>query len=404
MVNEATAGKAKIHAIADKFTNWYIAITLVGSVLLFIATKNLNFVLAILLVTCADDIAVAVPLTFTAAISRAAGKGIIIKGADILETLAKVKIFVTDKTGTLTWGKPRVEKIVAFGKYTDNEFLELLATAEINSHHPVSKAIIKLAKEKNIKISAPEESNEIIGEGMEAVKNGQEIFSGKLKFLEKRGIKITENHKNLIEEIKGTGKNIIALGYKKKVIGFAVLQDELRPLAKSIIKKTRSLGVKKWIMLTGDNEKVAKLVADDLGIDSFKANLTPEDKLKIIKKIRKKSGALAMVGDGVNDAAALALADVSFAMSAIGSDVAVEAADIAIMNDHLDTIPEAIKLSQKTIAVAKQNFWIWGVVNAVGLFLVFAGFLGPVGASVFNFLTDFFPIFNALKMFRASID
>ncbi len=200
------------------------------------------------------------------------------------------------------------------------------------------------------------------------------------------------------------GMSITALAINKKIIGIFALEDEIRKYTKDVILETKELGVKNWIMLTGDNEAVASRVSNILGLNEFHGDLKPADKLEIIKNLRRKHGAVAMIGDGVNDAAALALADVSFAMGTIGSDASIEAADIAIMHDDLRRVPEAIFLSKESIKIVKQNFIIWGISNALGLGLVFGGILGPVGASLFNFLTDFIPISNVFKIYRLKIN
>jgi Cd2+/Zn2+-exporting ATPase len=399
LISETSREKARVENVADKFTGWYILFSLVGSAALYLFSQNLFLVLSILLVTCADDIAVAIPLSFTAAIARAARRGIIVKGADVFENLTKVNIFLTDKTGTLSRGKPKVTRVVVCDNFKENKFLEFLGTAEINSRHPAGRAIVKFLQKKNINIPAPDEFNEVPGEGIWIIKNKEKFFAGKILFLEKNGVEITADQKKLVEEIKARGGSITALSFKNKLIGFAVLEDELRPFSKELISHTKNLGVRRWIMLTGDNEKVAEKTARTLAIDEFHANLTPEDKIKFIRELKAKNGKLAMIGDGVNDAPALALADVSFAMAAIGSDAAIEAADIALMHDELNRIPEIMVLSKKTLKVVRQNFWLWGTINGLGLFLVFGGILGPVGASAYNFITDFFPIFNALKIF-----
>jgi len=186
-----------------------------------------------------------------------------------------------------------------------------------------------------------------------------------------------------------------------KLAGFFSFEDEIRPNAKHLITQTKALGVKRWIMMTGDNESVAKRVADQLGIDEYIANMKPEDKLAVVKRIKHRDRHIAMIGDGVNDAAALALADVSIAMGVKGSDAAIEASDIALMHDDLSRIPEAIKLSKEAILIVKENFIIWGVTNAIGLYLVFSGTIGPSGAAAFNFATDFIPILNVFRIFRA---
>jgi Cd2+/Zn2+-exporting ATPase len=193
---------------------------------------------------------------------------------------------------------------------------------------------------------------------------------------------------------------VLLVGFGARLIGAITLADEIRPETKGAIARLKELGVKKFVMLTGDNESVAAKVAVQIGIDDFHANLMPEDKINYIKKYLNKKTKLAMVGDGVNDAASLALADVGISMGAIGSDSAIEASDIALMKDDFGKIVEVMALSQRTMRVARQNFLIWGVVNAIGLTLAFSRLIDPQQAAAFNFLTDFFPIFNSLRLFR----
>jgi len=401
LTSEASRGRASVESVADKFTDWYIVLTLLGSAAIYVISHNLNLILAILLVICADDIAVSVPLGFTAGIARAAKKGVIIKGSQVIESVVKIRIFITDKTGTLTKGKPKISEIKTFSKISEKFFLEFLGMAEINSRHPNGKAVVDFIKnQQKIKILAPDEFNEVPGEGIIVFKGKNKIVAGKSKFLESEKVKISAKQKELIKKIQESGKSIIAVGLNKKIIGLAVLEDEVKPGTKAIIEKTKTLGVKKWIMLTGDNFYVAKKVSGEVGIDEFKFDLNPQEKLNVVKNLEKREGGLAMIGDGVNDAAALALADVSFAMGAIGSDAAIEAADIALMHDDLKRIPEIMELSKFTMKTVRLNFWIWSITNFVGLVLVFSGFLGPVGASVFNFATDFIPILNSLRILR----
>lgn len=399
LVEEASRKKARIERLADRFTQWYILLSLAGAAILFWFLGDANMVLAVLLVICADDIAVAVPLSYTAAIARAAERGIIIKGSEVLEKLPRIKYFITDKTGTLTHGKPKIQGVKIFADLPLEEFLGLIGTAEINSHHPVGIAVVDYVKNSGVKISAPENYEEAPGEGVYCAAAGQKMFSGKIAFLEKNGIIISPEQRAIMEEEKSKGYSIVALGRDGKPLGYMVMEDALRPFAHMLIKDTKKLGVENWTMLTGDNEKVAARVTAELGIDKFEANFKPDQKLEFIENFKKtKRGILAMMGDGVNDAAALALADVSFAMGAIGSDAAIEAADVALMHDNLERVPEAMILGKKTMSIIKQVFVIWGVTNAVGLILVFTGVIGPVGAATYNFLTDFIPIFNALRI------
>lgn len=399
LVEEASRKKSKTERIAAKFTQWYIFITLAGAIIIYYFSRDLLLVLSVLLVVCADDIAVAVPLTFTAAIARAAQLGIVIKGSDVLEALPKIRIFMTDKTGTLTYGKPKIKEIRVVQKMDETEFLKLFGMAEIESGHPVGKAIMRYLKEKNIPAISPDEVNEAPGEGVAIVKNRKKYFAGKMEFLEENGIVAGKNELKEIEGIENNGLSVVGLGSDKNLIGFMVIEDEARPFAKVFVKTLKESGIDRVVMLTGDNSRVAARVAKELEMDQFESNLHPEEKLKFIEKTNRETReTIAMVGDGVNDAAALALADVSIAMGAIGSDTAIEAADVALMKDNLKRVPDMIFLAKKTRSIIIQNFAIWGITNATGLVLVSVGILGPVGASTFNFLTDFLPIFNALRV------
>lgn len=404
LVDEASRAKTKTETLANRFSAWYIFVTLVGVVVIYLLTQNLNLILSILLVTCADDLAVAIPLGFTVAISKAAKHGIVIKGASVMEKIKDIKVFVTDKTGTLTKGIAVVNKVVPTNGYTEKDCVEAGMFASADSKHPTALAIIEYIKKGNTKISVPDEVREFPGEGVWAKHGNKEYFDGKVSFLQKNGVDFSKSDLDLIQNEQNKGFSVNLLAIDKKLVGFFVLSDQIKKYAKEVVNETRSLGVEKWVMLTGDNEQVASRVTKEIGVDEFYAGLKPEEKLEHIKDLKKTYGNIAMMGDGVNDAASLALADVSFAMGAIGSDVSVEASDITLMKDDLRRVPEAIFLSNESIKIVKQNFIIWGLSNGLGLWLVFSGLLGPVGASAYNFLTDFIPILNVFKIYNLKIN
>jgi len=399
LVEKSQANKAEIHTVADKFTGWYVALTFAGSVILYLFSGNLHLVLAVLLVTCADDIAVAIPLAFSTAIGYAAKKGVIIKGSNFLEGLAKLKTMVVDKTGTLTYGQLKVEEFFSFASQKQEEVLRLAGTVCAFSSHPSAKAIVKYLDEKNINFSDPDHFDERSGKGAVAVYRDKKIVTGKLSFFKELNFKISDAELRHINEIEEKGLNVTLFGVNDTLLGFFVLADEIKPKIKETIQELRKLGMQKIVMLTGDNERIARRIADKAGISEFHANLLPEEKLKYLKKYLSNDYKLAMVGDGVNDAAALTLADVGIAMGAIGSDAAIEAADIALMKDDFSKLPEIIKLSKFTLKISRQDFWIWGIVNAFGLVLVFTGILAPVSAAAYNFITDFIPLINSLRLF-----
>lgn len=400
LVGESQRNKVGIQTIVDRFAGAYIALSLVGAAVIYLMSGNLQLVLTVLLVTCADDIAVAVPMAFTASLGAAAKRGIIIKGGEFLEGLTKVKTFVLDKTGTITKGKLKVDQVYSLGDYSGDEIIKFACMADFFSEHPVARAVISYAAKNKLGFFKPTDFKEFSGNGSLARYKGQTIVCGKISFLKDQGVAISEAEVKKIDEISAPGANsVLAVGLNGKLIGLVTLRDEIRPEVKSSIARLRAMGVKHFIMLTGDNERAAKAVADEAGITKFHANLFSQDKLEYVKKYLSKDYKIAMVGDGVNDAAALALSDIGIAMGAIGQDTAIEAADVALMKDDFSKIPEAVELGRRTMRNVYQNFWLWGLINLVGLGLAFGKVVGPEGAAAFNFFTDFLPIFNSLRMF-----
>jgi heavy metal translocating P-type ATPase len=400
LVEQSQVGKAPINTLVDRFANWYIVITLISIIIVYVLSRNLDLILALLLVSCADDIAVATPLALMASIVHSAKHGAIIKGGDFLEGLTKLKVVIFDKTGTLTKGKLKIENIIPLGKNTKGDVLKIAAMASVFSSHPIAKTIVEYAKKAKVKLKEPEEFEEYGGKGITAVYGNKKIIVGKIAFLKDLDIIISKKQVLDINKEEANGYNITLVSYGDELIGYLVLFDELRPKIKQTMDDFRKLGVKKIVMLTGDNEKIAKRVADIIGIDDFHANLLPRDKLEYLKKYLNRKYKVAMVGDGVNDAPVLAMSDIGIAMGAIGSDAAIESADVAMMKDDLSQIPEIIKIGHSTLSVIRQNILIWGILNVLGFALVFTNVLNPSGAAAYNFISDFIPIMNSLTLFR----
>jgi len=407
LVEEAAATKPAIITIADRFTTWYVLLMLAGSALIYLLSQNLALVLAVILVVCADDIAVAIPLAFLASIGHAAKKGVIIKGGEFLEGLGKAKVIVADKTGTLTFGRLKVDDVFVFGNFKKEDLLLLAGSASFLSSHPSAKAISKYAQRQGVKLVQPEKFEEYSGKGSKLTFKGKEAITGKIAFLEESGIKITEHQSRDIEREKEKGISTTLIGYGGELAGFFTLSDELRPEVKGAVSELKSLGIEKIIMLTGDNEKIAARVAEETGITDYHANLLPEDKLTYLKKYLSKDYKVIAIGDGVNDAALLNAADIGIAMGGIGADVTVESGDIVLMQDNLMQAVETMRLAKYTEKVAKQDFGIWAVTNGIGLYLVFSGFIPaiilPTFAAAFNFVTDFVPILNSVRLFGLHI-
>ena len=400
LVEQSQINKAPINTLIDKFANWYIILTITGSFIVYLFSRDMTLVVGFLLVSCADDIAIATPLALMSAITHSAKHGAIIKGGDYLEGLAKLKMIIFDKTGTLTKGKLRIEEIFSFNKKSKDEVLELSAVVSSCSSHPIAHAIINYAKEKNIPINEPENFEEYGGRGISAFYKNKKLIMGKLSFFQDLKIEINQQHLSEIKREISNGFNATLIGYDDKLVGFIALADEIKPKVKETMEKLKKLGIEKTVMLTGDNERIAQKVSEEAGIDEFHANLLPADKLDYLRKYLNKKYKVAMVGDGVNDAPVLALSDIGIAMGAIGSDAAIEAADIAMMKDDLSQIPELIKIGRSAMGAIRQNILLWGILNIFGFILVLLRVLNPSGAAAYNFITDFIPIFNSLRLFR----
>lgn len=407
LVKEAEQRKPGITTLVQIFTAWYVTLMLAGSIVLYLVSRDLSLVLAVVLVICADDIAVAVPLAFIASIGHAAKKGVIIKGGDFLEALNKAKILIVDKTGTLTRGKLKVENLLVFGDFKLSNVLQLASDASLLSSHPSAKAILRYAEENNIKPRQPDKFREISGKGAEAVVSGKKIIVGKLSFLEEARVKITDHQRHDVDSEKDKGFNTTLIGWNGDLVGFFTLADEIRPDVKNILSEVKDLGIEKIIMLTGDNEKIAARVAGQTGITAYHANLLPEDKLNYLKKYLSKDYKVMAIGDGVNDAALLNAADIGIAMGGIGADVTIESGDIVLMQDNLSQVPETMRLASYTERVSRQDFVIWALTNGAGLYLVFSGFIPeiilPTFSAAYNFSTDFIPILNSVRLFSIHI-
>ena len=401
LIESAQKGKAQIKTVADRFATWYIAIMLLGSLLIYGIFHNLPLLLSLLLVACADDIAIAIPMGFLAGIANAARRGVILKGGNFLEGLTKVRTIIVDKTGTLTLGKLMVQDIHPFEGYSKEEILRYAGLTTVYSQHPVSRAIADYLKLQKVRIEKPDYVKEFSGKGIEAAKDKRIITFGNIHFIESKTGAFSKEAAEAIREAETRGLNINIFAVDNKAVGMITSADEIRPEIKSAITRLNQLGVRSIIMLTGDNEKIASRIAERVGITEFHANMLPEQKLEFLKSHLGEKEKVAMVGDGVNDAAALALSDIGIAMGTIGSDAAIEAADVALMKDDFSKIPEMIELGHDTMRIVMQNFIIWGAVNIAGLILVLTRVIGPEGAAAYNFLTDFIPIMNSMRLFRS---
>jgi heavy metal translocating P-type ATPase len=400
LVEKANQAKEGVNSVVAKFTTGYIVLTAITCGVIWILTKNITLLLSLLLVTCADDIAVAVPLVYWGAIAMAAKKGVIVKSGLSLEILKKVNVLIVDKTGTLTKGKIEVQHITVFDKIKENGAIKLAASIAGISSHPIAKSIVILAEEKQIDFELIKNFEEIPGEGIEAADSKNKYFLGGIKAIVKRKIKLTKKETEEYKKMENEGHNLLFLFKNEKLLALFGLADQLKPGISKSVAELKANGIKKIMMLTGDNQVVAKNIAQKTGLDEYKADLMPEEKLNYVDNEINNGKIVAYVGDGVNDAAGLARANVGIAMGAIGTDAAIEAADIALMNDNFEKINDMVNLSRKLGKIVVGNFSIWATVNMIGLILVFGFKISPETAAAYNFVTDFIPLLNSVRIFR----
>ncbi len=369
LVNEAEAQKSPTQQFTDKFEKYFVPAVLVLVVILNFAflvidesfSASFYRAMAVLVAASPCALAISTPSAVLSGVGRAARGGVLIKGGRPLENLGILKALAFDKTGTLTEGKPKLTDVITFGDTEENELLKVAVAVESLSDHPLADAVVRDGKEKLGKadFSEAEDLESITGRGVKATIKDITVYIGNAELFEEAdGIKLSEDLKRSVEELEGEGKTTMIVRHGDRYLGMLGLMDTPREDAKDVIQKLRDMGLTHLIMLTGDNQRVADAVAKEIGIDDPKGNLLPEDKVDAIKKLREEEGDVAMVGDGVNDAPAMANSTVGIAMGAAGSDVALETADVALMADKISVLPFAIGLSRKTKSIIKQNLWI----------------------------------------------
>ena len=383
LVEEAQEKRAPIQNIADRFTTYFVPSISSLAVIVFTATyilvglqQAITRTVSILLVACPCALSLAVPIALVGAIGNASMKGIIIKGGTNVEKVKDVRLVAIDKTGTLTIGEPKVVEIKPLSNQSEYEIVKYAAIAEKFSEHPISKAVIAKATELEISIPDPTKFKIIPGRGVEAYYGKQEILIGK-DMMERA---VTEEEDKVICELENEGKTVLPVILDKHLIGVIAVADTIRANSRDAIERLRRLGIK-TVMLTGDNMRAAKSIAGQIGVDEFHAELLPEQKVEVIGKM-KNDNVVAMVGDGVNDAPALASADVGFAMGAAGSDVAIETADVALLADDLTKVEYTIRLSRKAFSKMKMNIAFSLAWNILGLTLASLGLLAPITAAL----------------------
>ena len=358
LVEEAQEVKAKTQKYLEKFANVYTPGILILSVLVFIFTRNIELTLTFLVIACPGALVISAPVSLVAGIGNGARSGTLIKGGEVMESLAKLDVVVFDKTGTLTRGEPSVTRIKSFGR-DEQALLKLTAEAEVISEHHLGQTIVKEAENRGLQLTnEPTDFSVEKGFGLYATVDAQKLVIGNRKLMKKSKITIDNHVEEYAIREEKKGNTAIFIGIDNQMAGIISVADQIREEAADTIKQLKALGMKQTVMLTGDNRHTAEKVAAQLGIDHVFAEMLPEDKVNHIQRLKAEGYHVAMVGDGVNDAPAIALADVGLAMGAAGTDAAMETADVVLMGDKLSRIPYAYSLAKATVRNMKQNMFI----------------------------------------------
>lgn len=411
MVNDASRSKAPIQKLTDKVSKVFVPVVIFISVLTFVLwwifgaePKFFNaFVnaLAVLIIACPCALGLATPMSVVVGIGKGAQNGILIKSAEALEQMEKINVLITDKTGTLTEGKPSLEYVFPAKNYTENQIINISASLNKNSEHPLSKAI--LSKSDASQIEAVSDFQNLVGKGIEGIIGGKKYFLGNEKYITENAVHVADEIKEKILSLSDKAFTISYLVENNDVIGFLCFTDKLKPTAKKAVEFLQSKNIE-VIMLTGDNEATARAVANELGIKNYQANCLPEDKINKIKELQKQGKVVAMTGDGINDAPALAQADIGIAMGT-GTDVAIDSAEISLLKGDIYGIVKAKILSEKMMRNIKENLFFAFIYNTLGipvaaglLYPIFGILLSPMLAAAAMSFSSVSVIINSLRL------
>ena len=402
LVKAADEKQAPTQRIADKWATWLVPVALIIAIAAWLLTGNIERGVTVLVVFCPCALILATPTAIMAAIGQATKYGVLIKSGEALETLGGLNTLVFDKTGTLTYGNLEVSDVISFrDDLTSEDVLKIIASCEKLSEHPLAKAVVKNAKEAEVDIEEPQDFKMYPGKGVSCKNSYGTVHAGNSKFLSENNIDV--NVDSQLDNLKSQGKASIIVALDGEVIGLVGLSDVIREDSKDMIESLHELGTE-TILLTGDNTETANYFASRVGIPTVYGNLLPEEKLSWIEKLKSEGKKVCMIGDGVNDAPALKTADVSVAMGSVGSDVAIEAADIALLGDDIGKIPYLKKLSNSTLFTIKANIAMSMTINAVAIVCSVLGLLNPVTGAIVHNAGSCLVVLNAALLYDRHFD
>ncbi|MGB7769148.1 MAG: cation-translocating P-type ATPase [Verrucomicrobiia bacterium] len=398
LILAAEKTKLPIMKIVDQYMGFYTPLVLVIGALVWAFTHDLNRVIAVFVVSCPCAFILATPTAMVAALSAAARLGILIKNVADIELAATINAFIFDKTGTLTTGQLAVSRLAPIGETKPAELLLLAASAEKYSNHPTAKALAQLAGEAGVPLAEPKDFAETAGRGVKAQVNGRTVLVGRAQWLRDNGV--DSNFEKSVDLNETEGWSLIFVARDHQCVGWVGLQDQTRAEAKESLAELKANGVRRVAMISGDRQPVVTRVAAQIGCEEAKGDCLPQNKVEFVRAVKAKGYRVAVVGDGVNDAPALAAGDIGIAMGAAGSEVAIHTATIALMNNDLRRLPFLVKLSRNTRAVINQNFLFGGLFIVIGLTVTSLGYIGPIPAAILHNVGSLIVIFNSARLVR----
>ncbi len=393
LVEEAESEKGEVQLFADRFSTFYLPVVAGIGLITWIVRRDPLAAAAVLAVACSCSIALATPISMMASIGAAAKRGLMIKGGKYLELLAKADVLLIDKTGTLTLGKPQITDIIPLNGQNENDILQLAASAERYSEHPLADAIRTIARERHLDLFNPEHFTTTTGIGIKAMIGKKDIQIGSERSLNGKAVP------NQVKSLKEKGKTVLYIQANNKLIGIIAAADTLRAEVPAAIQNLKDLGVSQIELLTGDNFHTASSLGEKLGI-AYRSELLPEDKIRIVKEHQKAGKVVVMIGDGINDAPALAQAEVGIAMGASGSEIALQAADIALLRDDWTLVPKVFSIARKTMGVVRMNLILTAIYNVIGISLAAVGILPPFLAATMQSLPDLGILGNSSRLLK----
>lgn len=398
LILAAEKTKLPIMKIVDQYMGFYTPLVLVIAALVWAFTQDLNRVIAVLVVSCPCAFILATPTAMVAALSAAARLGILIKNVADIELAAKINAFIFDKTGTLTTGELAVSRLAPMGEVKPAELLRIAASAEKYSNHPTAKALAAIASEAGVPLVEPKDFAETAGRGVKADVSGAKVLVGRAQWLKDNGV--DSGFEKSVDLNETEGWSLIFVARDGKCIGWVGLEDKTRAEAKEALAELKDAGVRRVAMVSGDRQPVATRVAAEIGCEEAKGDCLPQNKVEFVRAVKAKGYKVAVIGDGVNDAPALAAGDIGIAMGAAGSEVAIHSATIALMNNDLRRLPFLVKLSRSTRAVINQNF-LFGIAFIIGgLSAASFGYLNPIVAAILHNVGSLIVVFNSARLVR----